>query len=124
MNTYKLSIQGLREAIHLGWEDAERAHPQVVTIDLILVVANQTVGTADDLAQTVDYAAVTQTIKDALRARRWKIVEYLLAVIGDLLLETYPLIVSVTISLRKTVLAEIDGFVVTTTRLRDNEGSK
>lgn len=124
MNSYTLSIQGLRQAIYLGWGDAERAFPQVVTLDLSCVVANDTIGTADELAQTVDYAAVVQTVKETLQERSWKIVEYLLAVIGDLLLQKYPLISSVTISLRKTILAEIDGFVVTTTRFRPNPSDK
>lgn len=122
MNSYTLSIKGLREAIHLGWHDAERSFPQVVTLDLTYVVSNEKVGTADDLAQTVDYSAVVQTVQDTLRARDWKIVEYLVAVVGDLLLEKFPLISSVTVSLRKTVLAEIDGFVVTSTRSRSSDG--
>jgi len=98
-----IEIRRLRVLCHIGVPVAERATPQALFITLRLVPAQGFAGLADDLARTVDYAAVAQQIETLAAARPRRLIETLALEIADHLLAHHSL-ARVAVTLEKTIL--------------------
>jgi 7,8-dihydroneopterin aldolase/epimerase/oxygenase len=72
----KISIQDLRVEMHVGVTDAERAQPQTVVISVDMWSDLAAPGKSDDLADTVDYHAVTVAIADLVRSTEARLLEH------------------------------------------------
>ncbi|HEX2294956.1 MAG TPA: dihydroneopterin aldolase [Actinomycetota bacterium] len=77
-------IRGLRVETRVGWTDEERAEPQAVLVDLDLEIDAAPSARSDDLADTVDYAAVIAEVARHVSAREERLLERLAAEIAEM----------------------------------------
>lgn len=115
----RIHIEGLEVRARVGVPDEERATPQRLVFNITLWPTQSMSATAlkDDIARTIDYAAVCDETKKFVRARSDRLIETLADALAMRLLEVFP-IHKVEVELRKFVLPEIDFVSVTVTRLR------
>ncbi len=96
----RLLIQGLRARTILGIQEAERAYPQEVWIDLVLFVDIRAAARADDLSLSVDYAEVAHAVSALVEGGQRHTVEALAEDIATLCLQR-PGVQKVTVRIRK-----------------------
>lgn len=98
-------IDGLELACRIGVTEEERARPQKVAATIELHLDTRPAARADDLALTVDYAAVATAVQQIAQARERDLVETLAEEIAAYLLrETRAR--SVCVELRKFVVPD------------------
>lgn len=96
-----IEIHGLRVLAHVGVPDAERAHAQPLSLDLVLSVDLDAAGVSDDVADTVDYGAVAMAVADAVTAGPVALLERVAALAADAVLDLDPRTESVTVTVTK-----------------------
>lgn len=84
-----IEINGLELYTHHGVTEAEREIGQRLTIDVRMEVNECAALGSDDVADTVDYGAVAQTLALSAQARSFKTLEALIASLADELLDKY-----------------------------------
>jgi len=80
-------IRGLVASCLVGVEEAERAHRQRIAIDLELSVDVRAAGRSDDLADTVDYAALRRHVLAAAEGGEFRLIERLAEVVAEVCLK-------------------------------------
>lgn len=85
-----ITIEDLEVHYRVGVPDEERAQPQRLLLTLELRLDVSAAAAADDLARTVDYAAVCARLQAWGRGREWRLIERLAVEIADLVLEEFP----------------------------------
>ena len=75
-----LTLNGLRVECIVGDLPAERERPQTLSLDLALELADEKAAATDELADTVDYAALAEKVADALVRAKCRLVERAAAV--------------------------------------------
>ena len=113
----QIHVRELELMAHIGVPDEERAVPQRLTVTLRMWPTASFVGMADDLANTVNYAAVCREVKELVAARADKLIETLAEVIAARLLEAFPLR-AVEVELRKFILPDVKHVAVVLVRER------
>jgi|SRR5580698_7428465 dihydroneopterin aldolase len=83
----RIAIHDLRARGRHGWTSEERSTRQALRIDLELDIDLQRAGTSDDLADTVDYAAVHRRIVEIVETSSHALLERLGAAILDAIFE-------------------------------------
>lgn len=96
-----IEIHGLRVLAHVGVPEAERAHAQPLSIDLVLSVDLAAAGTSDDVADTVDYGAVAIAVADAVTAAPVALLERVAALAADAVLDLDARTTAVTVTVTK-----------------------
>ena len=114
----EIRIEELEVFARVGVPDGERAQPQRLTISLTLQPRRSFGDLGDDLAQTVDYAAVCREVRNFLRDRADKIIETLADEMATHLLRCFDL-ARVELELRKFVLPETKYVAVKVARLME-----
>ncbi len=102
----KISIQGLEVWTRIGVPDAERARPQKLEISASF--SAETVKEAahlDDVALTVNYFDVSQTIRRVTESGERKLIETLAEDLASALLGEFP-IKDIEIEIRKFIIPE------------------
>ena len=98
----QIEIRGLRLLGTHGVLPEERTRPQPFEVDADLVVPMLAAGSSDDLADTVDYAAVVHRIAAVVGgAKSFMLLEALAAAAADEVLATDARVQAVTLSVRK-----------------------
>jgi dihydroneopterin aldolase len=110
-----ISIEDLELMALVGVPDDERAIAQRISVSLRLWPVNNFRGLEDQLARTVNYAAVCREVKDVVARRSDKLIETLAEAIASDLLATFPL-ARVRIELRKFILPDVKHVSVILTR--------
>ncbi len=87
----------------VGVDPIERAAPQRLTVSLRLLPQRGFAGLADDIANTVDYAAVCDAIRDETGAKSRHLIETLAEDIATMVLDRFPLR-AVEVEVRKYIL--------------------
>ena len=82
----KLELNGIDVDCIIGERPDERTRTQRLRVDVALTIDDK-VATTDELADTVDYAALTEEIRAALVAAKCKMIERAAKVICDLCLK-------------------------------------
>lgn len=82
----KLELNGIDVECVIGERPDERTHPQRLRVDVVLTIGD-TASESDELADTVDYAALTERIRAALVAAKCKMIERAAKVVADLCLK-------------------------------------
>lgn len=82
--TDRILISGLRVQTRVGWPDEERAEPQFVLVDLVLETDVAASSASDDLADTVDYAAVISAVAGHVAATETRLLERLAVDIAEM----------------------------------------
>lgn len=73
-----------------GVSEQERQRPQRLAVDVELEVPTEAAGETDDLARTIDYAAVTQRVVSLVAQERCRLLEHLAERIVAMLFADFP----------------------------------
>jgi FolB domain-containing protein len=98
-------IHELEVQFRVGVPEAERARPQRLVINVELRGDFAAAAATDDLRQTIDYAAVTQRLRQLGEGRQWRLLETLAQEIATALLAEFP-VRQVAVEVRKFILPE------------------
>lgn len=115
MSVDRLSLIGLELWCRVGCTAAERAFPQRVELDADLFLPLARAGKKDDMAATVDYAAVAARLKETLEAGECRLAENLAERAAALVLKEFR-VPAVTVRLRKRALPGLSYAEVCVTR--------
>jgi dihydroneopterin aldolase len=97
----RIELRGLRLVGRIGVLDHERTQDQPLEVDLDLRVDLAAAGASDDLADTVDYGAVCETVAATVTAGHVALLEHLAARVADAVLALDGRIVAVDLAIRK-----------------------
>ena len=111
----EIHVRELELSAHIGVPDEERATLQRLTVSLVMWPSGGFRGMADDLSNTVNYAAVCREVKELVAQRKDKLIETLAEAIASRLLAAFPL-VRVKIELRKFILPDVKHVAVVLVR--------
>lgn len=114
----ELRITGIELDTRIGVPEEERAHSQTLWADVAMRLNQRCEQMGDDLYSTVDYAAVTEAVRDLARARPRHLIETLASEIAACVLE-FPHVEAVTVELRKRILPRVDHVAVRIVRVRE-----
>ena len=96
----RIQIAGLRELGVHGVLPEEQARPQPFEVDIELEVDLAAAGASDLLADTVDYAAVSEAVARVVSSERHQLLERLATRIAEVC-ATDPRVKGVTVTVRK-----------------------
>lgn len=99
--TDRIEIRGLRVICNVGVPEEERHSAQPLAIDLDLEVDLTAAAASDDVADTVDYGVVAQSVAAAVQARAHALLERVAAVAADAALQVDARVEAVTVSVHK-----------------------
>ncbi len=119
-----IRLRGITLYTHHGVAEAEREVGQRMAFDIDLVPISCDATSTDDVADTIDYGAVTGLVVELASGQSFRTLERLVTVIGEAILERFPA-ESVTVRATKPVPpvpVTMDGASVEVTLRRD--GSK
>jgi FolB domain-containing protein len=100
-----ITITDLEVSFHVGVPEAERARPQRLLISLEMQSDFTRAAAADDIAHTIDYHAVCQTVTGLGTGRSWKLIEKLAHDIADKVMDRYHP-ETITVVVKKFVLPQ------------------
>lgn len=97
----RITIRGAEVYAHHGVGDAEQELGGRYSFDLSLLTDISAAAAEDDLELTVDYVAAYTTARDVIITTRRRLLESIVSEIAAELLERFPRIASVSVTLRK-----------------------
>ena len=100
-------ISQLEVLARIGVPSAERGALQRLTISLRLIPARGLAALNDDLANTIDYAAVCAAVREEVGGATRRLIETLAGDIATSLLSRFPL-KAVEIEVRKYILPDVE----------------
>jgi dihydroneopterin aldolase len=86
----RITVRGMRFMGRHGVTAEERAEPQPFEVDVVLRLDLSRPAASDDLADTVDYAAVFLLVRQVVEGRSFNLLEALAAAIAEAVLATFP----------------------------------
>lgn len=108
MTDDQILLNGMIFHGHTGVLPEEKAAGQDFIVDVVLRLAHIPACETDDLADTVNYSSVYQDVKGIVERSRYDLIERLAGRIAEVLLERYPVLRSVCVTVRKP-MAPIEG---------------
>jgi dihydroneopterin aldolase len=100
-------VCGLELSSRIGVPEAERAEAQRLTVNLTLFPSGPWSDLSDDLARTVDYYALTRSVRQVAMGRPRKLLETLAREICDCVLTRFA-VRRVELELRKYILPDTE----------------
>lgn len=94
-------LRDLRVRTLIGVEEQERREMRHVLVNLELETDLEPAAASDDLADSVDYAAIAARVRDHAAASRFRLLEALAGSIAALVLDGFPLVRAVTVRVEK-----------------------
>ena len=119
-HTDHIHIAGIEILAHIGVSNEERASSQRLSFNITFWPTRNGPELEDDIARTVNYAAVCVETKNLIQGRSDRLIETLADALASHLLEIFK-IRRITIELRKFILPEVEFVSVTVTRDRAGE---
>ena len=113
----QIHIEQLEVFARIGVPDDERSAPQRLTFSITLSPMRDASKLDDQIAKTVNYAAVCAETKKFVRDRSDRLIETLADALAKHLLEVFE-IRRITVELRKFILSDVKFVSVTVTRDR------
>lgn len=107
----EIRLSALRLTTHIGVPEEERAGSQELEADVIIRVAGRFEAMNDEIAATIDYAAVSARLQAVAAERPRRLIETLAADMAACVLGEFGA-AGVTIDLRKRILPETDHVAV------------
>jgi len=95
-----ISLKGITLNAPVGWYEKEREQGNNFEIDVSVWLETKNAGKSDDLEQTVDYQALYDIVNEIMD-RPAKLIEHKGHVIAETIIERYPLVETVKISISK-----------------------
>ncbi len=86
----RISVRGMRFQGRHGVTSEERAEPQPIEVDVVLRIDLSHPAETDELADTIDYAAVYVLTRDIVQERSFHLIEALAGAIADAVLADQP----------------------------------
>jgi dihydroneopterin aldolase len=114
----RIELRGIRAWGRHGANAGEQDVPQPLDVDLVLEADLSAARASDDLADTVDYAALHATVVRIVRTQPCRLLERLAEVILDAVMRD-PRIAAARVSIAKPRLLDGATPVVTASRARD-----
>lgn len=117
----KISIKGLKLFAYHGVNPEEKEEGQNFIIDLDYYVNIAKACYHDDIEDTVSYAKVVKVIRAAFTGEKYDLIERASQVIADAVLEAFPEVFKVEVTLKKPeapIKADFDYVAVTIVRER------
>jgi 7,8-dihydroneopterin aldolase/epimerase/oxygenase len=114
-------VNGLVLHAYHGVMPHEAKVGQPFVLDLMLDIDLSEASRTDTLKHTVSYEQLVKTASDAFGARRYRLVEAAAGAVADAVLDRYPLVKSVRVTVRKPqapIAANFDDVGVIITRAR------
>ncbi len=96
----RIILRGARFSVHLGVPPHERSVVQEVILDVEVEFDTRKAAASDHFADTVDYAAIHETVHQAATGRPYSLVESMAGHIADAILAAHP-VEGVRVLLRK-----------------------
>lgn len=84
----QVRIQGLRSQTRIGTTKDERAHLQAVVVNIDVACDLRRAGASDELAHTIDYGRLAETVGELVRSSESKLLEHLAAKIASVVVDT------------------------------------
>ena len=113
----KIIISGLEVFYRIGVTEAERANLQRLLVTVEMATDFKSAAGQDNLAETIDYAAVSERILEFGKNRSWNLIETLATELAEMILEGFsPRQVSVQV--KKFSIPKAAFVAVTLTRPR------
>ena len=113
----QIHIRQLKLSVVIGVYPRERKAPQAVFVDLTLHTDLQVAGRSDQLADTIDYAALVARVRKAVAKSRFQLLEALAEYIAGICLRE-PRIAAVDVTAAKPRALPGIGVAVTVHRAR------
>lgn len=107
----EIHLSALRLTTHIGVPEEERASSQTLEADVAIRLGVPFEGMNDDIAATIDYAAVAVRLQALAAERPRRLIETLAADMAACVLEEFHA-AGVTIELRKRILPQTDNVAV------------
>ena len=101
----QIVVHALELSAHIGVPDEERLAPQRLTLNLTLEPERNFRNLNDDIAQTVDYYAVSKAVQALARERPRRLIETLAEEIASFVLKQFAVRV-IELELRKYILPD------------------
>ncbi|HZW53535.1 MAG TPA: dihydroneopterin aldolase [Candidatus Elarobacter sp.] len=114
----RIELRGIRAWGRHGANAGEQDVPQPLDVDLTLEADLRAARASDDLADTVDYAALHATVAGVVRTQRFRLLERLADAILDAVMRD-PRIAVARVSIAKPGLLDGATPVVSVSRVRD-----
>ena len=108
-----LDLKGLRVRGRIGCKDSERAHPQMLRMDLRLYFDMRQAIDTDDVACSIDYKAIAGCVRELLGSREWHLLETCAHDIGACVRGLSQRITRVETTLIKDVIADAESVSAT-----------
>jgi len=89
--TSSISITGIQLQARCGVTETERGRPQPIVVDLTVRCRNERAFQSDQLTDTVDYAAITQCVRDVGEGQPFALLETLTEHLCQKLFQVFPL---------------------------------
>lgn len=101
MTDDRITLRGMRFLGRHGVTLEERMEPQPFEVDVTLWTDLASAAANDDLAQTVDYAAVFPEVARIVEDTSFRLIESLATAVADAILAGQPRVTSVEVRVRK-----------------------
>jgi dihydroneopterin aldolase len=85
----RIVIPGIPLQVRVGVTEEERGAPQEVVIGLVLHLDLAAAGASDDLADTVDYDSVCETVAETVATGPFQLIERIAARVSKAVLEDF-----------------------------------
>ncbi|MCI8496785.1 MAG: dihydroneopterin aldolase [Clostridiales bacterium] len=118
-----IQVRGLRVFAYHGVNPEEKEKGQPFELDLDLYADLSGACRTDDLAQTVNYAKVVKAVRAAMQEGPFNLIERAAQVTADRLLEQFPALCRVDVTLKKPrapIAADFDYVAVKLCRTRED----
>lgn len=99
--TDQIQLRSLRLLCHVGVGDDERADAQPLELDIDLDADLSAAAASDDVADTIDYGAVTLAVSAAVQSVEHVLLERVATVAADAALEVDARAAAATVTVRK-----------------------
>ncbi|MDQ2853820.1 MAG: dihydroneopterin aldolase [Chloroflexota bacterium] len=86
----RITVRGMRFQARLGVTSEERAEPQPIEVDVVLRLDLSHPAKSDELADTINYAAVYDLAREIAQERSFHLIEALAGAIADAVLADQP----------------------------------
>jgi len=108
----RLMLKGLRVRGRVGCKDSERAHPQMLRIDLTIDYDMREAIASDDVMMGVDYKAIAARVREQVGSREWKLLEKLTHDLASNIRDASPKIMRVEAAVTKDVIPDVASVTV------------
>ena len=116
----RIEIRDLEVTCIVGILPDERVNEQTIYLDVDIDYDFVSAAADDDIGQTVDYAEVSKLLADWIREKQTLLIERIAIECGDLILERWPKVPRVLITVKKPdAVAETRYVAVTAERIRE-----